>query len=99
MARFDVHRMAGSGLLVMDCQADILADLNTRVVVPLLPLADAPKPARNLNPVLEIEGASHVMLAQQLSAVERRELGARVGSLATHEREIVNALDFLLTGV
>lgn len=99
MARFAVHRMAGSGLLVMDCQADILAGLNTRVVVPLLPLVEAPKPARNLNPVFEFEGASHVLVAQQLSAVERRELGRQVGSLAAHEREILNALDFLLTGV
>ncbi|PLK24235.1 CcdB family protein [Novosphingobium sp. TH158] len=99
MARFDVCRMAGSGLLVVDCQADLLADLNTRVVAPLLPVHSAPKPARNLNPVLEVEGERHVMMTQQLSAVERRELGARVGSLAEHEREIVNALDFLLTGV
>lgn len=99
MARMDVYRIAGSGLLVVDCQADLLSDLNTRVVVPLLPVDKAPKPARNLNPVFEIEGDSHVLMAQHLSAVERRELGARVGSLAAHEREIVNALDFLLTGV
>ncbi|WP_417597165.1 CcdB family protein [Novosphingobium aquae] len=62
-------------------------------------MADAPKPAHNLNPLFDVDGAGHVTLAQQLSAGERRELGAQVGSLAEHEREIVNALDFLLTGV
>lgn len=99
MAQFDVFRIGKDALLVLDCQADILAALKTRVVVPLIPLADAPKPARNLNPVFEIDGARYYLAAQQLSAVELKELGDKVGSLAAQRREIVNALDFLLTGV
>ena len=39
----------GPGYL-MDVQADMLNRLNTRVVVPLLPLSEAPKPAKVLNP-------------------------------------------------
>ena len=37
MARFDVYRLADGGLVV-DLQADLLSDLKTRVVAPLLPL-------------------------------------------------------------
>lgn len=37
MARFDVYLTSSSGYL-LDVQADLLAGLNTRVVVPLLPL-------------------------------------------------------------
>ncbi len=99
MAQFDVWRMRKGGLLVLDCQADLLEALNTRVVVPLIPLADAPRPARNLNPVFEIDGARYYLATQQLSAVELKELGGKAGSLAAQRREITNALDFLLTGV
>ncbi len=58
MARFDVYSRRGSdsdGYLI-DVQADLLQDLSTRVVAPLLPPAIAPKPARNLNPVFKIDG-------------------------------------------
>ena len=57
-----------------------LPALNTRVVVPLIPLADAPRPARNLNPVFEIDGARYYLATQQLSAVELKELGGKAGS-------------------
>ncbi|WP_121119875.1 CcdB family protein [Croceibacterium ferulae] len=50
MAKFDVYRMRQGGILVIDCQADLLSGLNTRLVVPLLARSDAPQPAARLNP-------------------------------------------------
>ena len=41
---------------------------NTRVVVPLLPLEDAPKPAATLNPLFDIDGVEHVMVTQYMAA-------------------------------
>ena len=38
-------------------------------------------------------------MAQFLSAVEVRELGDKVGSLASEGETVLGALDFLLTGV
>ncbi|AXK42762.1 CcdB family protein [Erythrobacter aureus] len=99
MSRFDVFRMKDGGTLVVACQAGILDDLNTRVVIPLLPQSEAPKPARNLNPVFDFEGGRFVLMTQLLSAVKMRELGKKAGSLESEERAIINALDFLLTGV
>ena len=55
MARFDVHASRRGGLLLLDCQANVLSSLNTRFVVPLQPEATAPKAARRLNPVFEIK--------------------------------------------
>lgn len=99
MAQFDVYANAfGSGLL-LDCQADLLSHLNTRLVAPLLLPDHAPKPAGRLNPLLEIAGERYVMVTQYAGAVELREMGAKVASLAGHGREIMNALDVLLTGV
>ncbi len=46
MAKYGVYYAKTDNTLLVDCQADILEILDTRVVVPLLPVADAPKPAR-----------------------------------------------------
>ena len=99
MAWLDVHANAfGHGLLLI-CQADLLSDLNTRLAVPLLPPEQAPKPAGRLNPFFEIDGETYVMVTQYAGAVELRELGLKVASLATRDREIMNALDLLISGV
>jgi toxin CcdB len=97
MAQFDVHRL-GDGL-VIDCQSNLLAHLNTRVVAPLIPLDRAPKPADRFNPLFEVEGAAYVMNTQFVSAVERRHLGAVVASFSDHSFDITGALDVLISGV
>lgn len=98
MAKFDVCRQRGGGPLVLDCQADLLNDLNTRLVVPLMPLNDAPVPAARLNPVFEIEGQSLMMATQFVAAIPVRELSERIASLADEQDAIGNALDMLITG-
>lgn len=81
MAKYDVvRRRTGAGYL-LDCQADLLSQLNTRFVVPLLPVREAPKPAARLNPVFELEGKSYVMVTQFAAAIPVAELGERVASL------------------
>ena len=100
MARFDVYAMKrDSKTLVVDCQADLLDELKTRVVLPLIAESEAPKPARHLNPVFDVGGERYVLMTQFLSAVEVRELGRKVGSLAEDGERVLGALDFLLTGV
>jgi toxin CcdB len=69
---------------VLDVQSDILEPLNTRIVVPLMPLATAPTPARRLNPTFEIEGASYVMVTQFMSAVSLAELRKPAANLGAH---------------
>ncbi len=99
MARFDAHAALAGDTLLLDCQSDLLSSLNTRFVVPLIPVVQGPKPAGRLNPVFAVEGRDYVMVTQYAAAVELRELGAVVASFAEHDREIMNALDVLLTGV
>lgn len=97
MAQYDVHRLDGG--LVIDCQSDLLDHLSTRVVVPLIPRDEAPKPASRFNPIFKIDGVDHVMDTQFAGAVERRRLGAVVGSLQGRALEIIDAFDVLITGV
>jgi len=99
MAQCDVWRLADGSGLVIECQADLLAHMDSRFVAPLVPVDIAPPAVRGLNPVIEIEGAGHVMLTQSAAAIRRRELGQVVTSLADRRHEIINAFDFLLTGV
>lgn len=99
MAQFDFYVVpAGSGYW-LDCQTDLMDEFNTRLVVPLLPLDTAPKPVRQLNPVLDIEGKPFVMATHYAGAIPESELGRAAGSLAHYRYEIVKAFDFLITGV
>ena len=98
MARYDVFaNLDGAGYL-LDVQSDLLDGLNTRVVVPLLAEASAPKAAGRLNPVFEIAGGRHVMVTQFLAAVPQSILAAPVANFDQHHDAITNALDMVFYG-
>lgn len=81
---------------VLDVQADLLDSLNTGVVVPLLPLADAPTLAKRLNPVFEISIEPHVMVTQFLTAIPSALVRSPVITLEDRDSEIMVALDIAL---
>ena len=97
MARFDVYPGARGKGYLLDCQADLLDHLETRVVVPLLPAAGLPAATR-LNPMFEVEGTPVVMSTQLIFAIPVQHLAPGVASLAPQHVTIMNALDMLLTG-
>ena len=99
MARFDLYSsVGGRNQYVVDVQADLLASLATRVVVPLLPRGAA-EAIRELNPVVQIDDQDYVVMTQELSAVRRSQLRHRIGSLAEQRDAITRALDVLLIGL
>jgi toxin CcdB len=98
MARLDVYRMeAGKGYL-LDVQADFLSSLSTRVVVPLLPLAEVPPPSKTLNPIFRIGSDEVVMATQLLAAVPKSAVKTSIGNLSDQHDKIVAAIDFLIQG-
>lgn len=97
MAQFDVHRLGGG--LVVDCQADLLSYIASRLVAPLVPQADAPPPAQRLNPVFDVDGETYVLVTESAGAVPARQLGPVVASLADRWFDITAALDTLISGV
>lgn len=99
MARFHVYVSAENGGYLLDVQANLLSHLNTCVVVPLLPIDAAPKPAKVLNPTFDIEGTSCAMATQFLASVPRRLMAREVLSLQEEASAIVNALDCLFQGI
>jgi len=99
MARFDVYANKFGPGFVLDCQSSLVsATLTTRLVVPLLPPDAAPRPARRLNPIFEIEGHPYVMATQFAAAVAIRDLGEQVASLIEQDTAIIGAIDMLLNG-
>lgn len=104
MAQFDVcqnrdanSRNATPYLLVV--QSDLIAQLHTRAVVPLKPLAQQQdKTMKILTPLFDIQGETHVMVTPEIAGVSERILGDRVISLAARREEIMAALDLLLLG-
>lgn len=98
MDRFSVYpNPSGQGYL-MNVQAGAMSQFNTRVVIPLLPLEEAPKPASTLNPLFDIDGKRYSMVTQYMAAVPVKVLNNAVFSVKDRHDEIVAAIDLLLQG-
>jgi toxin CcdB len=97
MAQFDVFRLS-DGPLVVDCQADLLSDLESRFVVPLLS-PGLVEGSAGLNPRFLIRDEVMHLFPQGAATVQASELREPIGSLADDGFTILNAIEFLLTGV
>ncbi|HWK50138.1 MAG TPA: CcdB family protein [Steroidobacter sp.] len=85
--------------LLVDAQADLLDDLQTRLVIPLTKVAAlTKKPIARLTPSIEIGGEQYLLMTPQLAGIARSELGPTVGNVADQRDMIVSALDLLITG-
>ena len=105
MPQFGVHRNSNAATraafpFLLDVQSDLVADLATRVVVPLCPASVMKgKLVRTLMPTFGIEGRQYAMITPQLAGISAKQLGARVADLSGKRGEIVAALDLLFTGI
>ena len=98
MARFDVFRNPGGVGYLVDVQANLLSELKTVVVVPLLPLESAPRQAARLNPTLSVNGEACSLLTQFMAAVPKSELRELVARLEAQSQTVLDAIDFLHQG-
>lgn len=98
MPKYDVYPNPDGPGYLLDVQAHLLDDLNTRVVVPLFPVDAAPMPAHRLNPLFAIEGTEVVMVTQYLASVPHSILRNPVANLSTDFADVTNALDMVFQG-
>lgn len=107
MAQFDVYRNNGKYSkivpFVVDVQSDILANFDSRVVIPLQS-ADFIRNENiqiisRLNPIFTVCDSEVILATQQMAAVHIRELGKKVDSLDSKRLEIISALDVLTSGI
>tara|TARA_R110001592_G_C13183961_1_gene751333 strand:- start:1421 stop:1729 length:309 start_codon:yes stop_codon:yes gene_type:complete len=101
MARFDVYKYGSKAVpLVLDVQADLLSDLNTCVVIPLIPEKQAKKEALpKLKPIIKIDGKSYVLMTTDIGTITRVSLGKQISNIEdTHRQDVTEAIDFLFQG-
>lgn len=104
--QFDVYPTPGQAKAffpyVVDVQADLLSSLDTRLIVPLLPMQSGkatPKTLTRLNPIVELAGKRYVLLANQVANISAGRLRQTAGNIADQRQVIVEAIDFLVTGI
>ncbi len=104
MAQYAIYRNRKSRSsaaypLLLDVQADLFEDLETRVVVPL---CGAPAlrefPLAYLTPTVTFDGKAYALMTPQLAGIARADLGPHMGNVVEQGRAITAALDFLLRG-
>jgi len=98
MPRYDVYKVERGAGYLLDVQSDLLGELGTRIVVPLLPRQSAPEPAKRLNPVFAKGGEHYVMATQFLATLPVSVLKRPEANLAAHYDDITNALDMVFHG-
>jgi len=97
MARYDVYE-SGDDILLLDVQADLLDEIKTRLVAPLILYEKASKPSRRLNPVFNIGEERYVMVTQLITAIPATELKASIANLNKEHDTIATALDMIFYG-
>jgi toxin CcdB len=105
MARFDVYPNPGTHAdttpYLLDVQNDLLADLDTRVVVPLRSLKKFPDVSLSdrLTPPLTVKGEEFLLETPKMGAVPKRILRLPATTLSQSQQDkITVALDFLFHG-
>ena len=98
MARFHVYNLMHTDALALDLQFDLLGELTTRIMAPILPLQALPKIMRQLNPQFVINDLPYVMATQFTSAISVKEIGGVVADLTADSDRIIAAVDFLFQG-
>jgi toxin CcdB len=104
MPQFDVYGNKNPGTrelypLLLDIQADLLADLQTRIVIPLTqsrPLLK--RPLSILMPIIRITGEEYVLVTPELAGIAKSALGAQIANVGAQRGTIISALDLLVTG-
>jgi toxin CcdB len=101
MAQFDIYRnpKRGSYPLLLDVQADIMAQLTTRIVVPLAERNTYQRaPMTATSPIVTVDAREYVAVIPLLAAIAKSALGPKVGSLADRRADLIHAIDLLIAG-
>jgi len=86
--------------LLIDIQTDLIREIKTRVVIPLvLKEKHFSLPISNLNPVIMINRKEYLLLTQQIAGISTSQLGKEIVDLSKYRKLIIDAIDFVITGI
>jgi toxin CcdB len=84
---------------LVNLQSDLVNQLTSTVVAPLVPRAQM-RGAQHLNPVVTVNGSEFWLATHELFAMDRRILkDGPVANLSNDREAIIAALDFVFTGI
>lgn len=84
----------------LDVQSNLISVLNSRVVIPVVSAKNLEKEApKRLCPIFQIDGNEYALLTHQLTSAPVSILKRPVENLNAFRDEIINALDFLISGI
>jgi len=100
MAQFDVYENLNDKSrqnipYLLDIQNDVLKNLSTRVVIPLVITNQS---INFLNPKFTINQIDVILSTAELASIPMEILGNKICSLKDKREEIIGAVDFLVTG-
>lgn len=104
MAQFTVYQNKNKTTQVaypclLNIQNDLLASMQTCVVVPLTPVKTmAHQSISKLTPVSLVQGQDYCMMTPQLAGTHKRELGTEIEIVTAYQDDIIATIDFLLSG-
>jgi len=85
--------------LLLNLQSDLVSQLTSTVVAPLVPRAQM-RGAQHLNPIVIVNGSEFWLATHELFAMDRRILRDKPIANLAHDRDaIIAALDFVFTGI
>ena len=86
------------GTLVIDCQSDLLRDMQSRFVVPLFGADEIDDAAPRLNPEIWVDGQIYRLFPQGAATLSIQELSNRRANLSDSGFSILDAIDVLVSG-
>jgi toxin CcdB len=105
MAQFDIYPNPSGTTkkhipYLLDIQNSFLSDLSTRIVIPLgLKTSFNNEAMTRLTPEVSYEGEQLLILTPQMASVSRSILKKPIGTLSHFRDEIINSLDFAISGI
>ena len=73
MAQFDIYFLGLSAApFVIDIQSDLLRDLDTRVVIPLVAQTDTARHLKALHPIIQIDGQNYALRTTEMATLDQK---------------------------
>lgn len=98
MQALTVHTLKGAKQKVVVLQYPGLDTGASILVAPLFSASELPE-LEGVTPKVNLDGEDHLVAVQQLAAVQRKDLGPVVRTLADYEYPIANAINRLFFGI
>jgi len=105
MAQFDVYlnknpRTKKLFPYLVDIQNSVIKDIATRIVIPLgYAYLFANEYMDKLSPKIEYNDESLILLTPQLASIPQKALSKPIGTIQHLRDEVINSLDFAITGI